>query len=112
MQEQLGVVNAMEPYMGKFFSAEYVRMNILKQTETEMKEIDAQIKKEIKAGILPDPNVIVDPATGLPVDTSMDLGKPITEPDLEKSGKATELLKEEKYKYLIVLIIFNIKWMI
>ena len=90
MQEQLGVVNAMEPYMGKFFSAEYVRMNILKQTETEMKEIDAQIKKEIEAGILPDPNVIVDPATGLPVDTSMDLGKPITEPDLEKSGKATE----------------------
>ena len=90
MQEQLGVVNAMEPYMGKFFSAEYVRMNILKQTETEIKEIDAQIKKEIEAGILPDPNVIVDPATGLPVDTSMDLGKPITEPDLEKSGKATE----------------------
>ena len=93
LNEQLGVVAAMEPYMGKYFSAHYVRTKILKQTETEIIDIDKQIDKEIKDGILPDPNAPIDPATGMPMDQStgeMDLGAPITEPDLEKSGRATE----------------------
>ena len=90
LNEQLGVVAAMEPYMGKYFSAQYVRTKILKQTETEIEEIDKQIEKEIKDGIIPDPNVPVDPATGMPMDPNMDLGAPINEPDLESQGKATE----------------------
>ena len=93
LNEQLGVVAAMEPYMGKYFSAHYVRTKILKQTETEIIDIDKQIDQEIKDGILPDPNAPIDPATGMPMDQSageMDLGAPITEPDLEKSGRATE----------------------
>ena len=90
LNEQLGVVAAMEPYMGKYFSAHYVRTKILKQTETEIIDIDKQIDQEIKDGILPDPNVPVDPATGMPMDPNMDLGAPITEPDLESQGKATE----------------------
>ena len=93
LNEQLGVVAAMEPYMGKYFSAHYVRTKILKQTETEIIDIDKQIDQEIKDGILPDPNTPIDPATGMPMDQSageMDLGAPITEPDLEKSGRATE----------------------
>ena len=93
LNEQLGVVAAMEPYMGKYFSAHYVRTKILKQTETEIIDIDKQIDQEIKDGILPDPNAPIDPATGMPIDQSageMDLGAPITEPDLEKSGRATE----------------------
>ena len=93
LNEQLGVVAAMEPYMGKYFSAHYVRTKILKQTETEIIDIDKQIDQEIKDGILPDPNAPIDPATGMPMDQSageMDLGAPITEPDLEKSGRATD----------------------
>ena len=90
LNEQLGVVAAMEPYMGKYFSAQYVRTKILKQTETEIEEIDKQIEKEIKDGIIPDPNIPVDPATGMPMDPNMDLGAPINEPDLESQGKATE----------------------
>ena len=83
----------MEPYMGRYFSAHYVRNRVLKQTETEMKEMDKQIKKEIKEGILPDPNAPVDPNTGLPIDPNAqggDLGAPINEPDLESQGAATE----------------------
>jgi len=93
MNEQLGVVAAMEPYMGKYFSAQYVRSKILKQTETEMIEIDKQIEKEIKDGILPDPNVMVDPNTGMPMDggQNMDLGAPINEPDLASQEKAVEV---------------------
>ena len=90
MNEQLGVVASMEPYMGKYFSNHFVRTKVLKQTEDDIKEIDKEIKKEIKDGSLMDPNAMVDPNTGAPMDPNMDLGQPITEPDLESQGSATE----------------------
>ena len=49
-----------------------------------------QIEKEIKDGILPDPNAVIDPETGMPTGQKMDLGAPVTEPDLESQGSATE----------------------
>ena len=94
LTEQLGVVAAMEPYMGKYFSAYYVRTKVLKQTETEIIEIDKQIDKEIKDGILPDPNAPIDPNTGLPIEpgaAGMDLGAPINEPNIDNQGAATEV---------------------
>jgi hypothetical protein len=93
LNEQLGVIAAMEPYMGKYFSAQYVRNKILKHTESEIIDMDKQIEKEIKEGILPDPNVPIDTQTGLPIDQTggeMDLGAPINEPDLVKQEKAVE----------------------
>jgi hypothetical protein len=93
LNDKLGVVAAMEPYIGKYFSAKYIREKVLGQSDTLMEEIDAQIKKEIKDGIIPDP-ASIDPMTGMPIqDTSggMNLGQPIMEPDLEKQGKATEV---------------------
>jgi len=90
LNEQLGVVASMEPYMGKYFSNHFVRTKILKQTEDEIKEIDKEIDKEIKDGSLMDPNAMVDPNTGAPMNSSMDLGQPINEPDLESQGSATE----------------------
>ena len=92
LNEQLGVVAAMEPYMGKYFSAHYVRTKVLKQTEDDIAEIDKQIDKEIKDGTLPDPNAIIDPETGMEIDpSSMDLGQPMNEPDLESQGASTEV---------------------
>jgi len=90
LNEQLGVVASMEPYMGKYFSNHFVRTKILKQTEDDIKEIDKEIEEEIKDGSLMDPNAMVDPNTGAPIDPNMDLGKPVNEPDLEKQGSATE----------------------
>ena len=93
LNEQLGVIAAMEPYMGRYFSAYYVRNKVLKQTETEIKEMDKQIEKEIKDGILPDPNAPVDPNTGMPLlpgSDAMDLGAPVNEPDLAQQEKAVE----------------------
>ena len=92
--DQLGVVAAMEPYIGKYFSTQYIRSKVLKQSDGEMKEIDTQIQKEIKEGIIPDPNQPIDPTTGIPMQSSpneMNLGQPIMEPDLEKQGKAAEI---------------------
>jgi len=91
LNEQLGILAAIEPYMGRYFSSQHVRTKILKQTETEIKEIDAQIDKEIDEGILPDPAAAIDPMTGMPMAGGMDLGAPVTEPDINKQGDATQV---------------------
>tara|TARA_B100002019_G_scaffold74445_1_gene64356 strand:+ start:2115 stop:3776 length:1662 start_codon:yes stop_codon:yes gene_type:complete len=60
LQNRLAQVATIEPYLGKYYSTEYVRKKILKQTDAEIIEIDAQIDDEIDKGILPDPNIPVD----------------------------------------------------
>ena len=53
--ERLNEVAQMDPYVGKYFSAEYIRRQVLKQTDVEIKEIDKQIKQEIADGVIMDP---------------------------------------------------------
>ena len=60
LTNRLSLVTSMEAYIGKYFSTEYVRKKILRQTDSEIIEIDAQIEDEIEKGILPDPNAPVD----------------------------------------------------
>jgi hypothetical protein len=55
INERLGVVAAVDPYVGKYFSADYVRRNILKQKDEEIIEMDKQMEKEIKDGTIMDP---------------------------------------------------------
>ena len=55
MNERLGVVAAIDPYIGKYFSLEYVRRNVLKQKDEEIIEIDKQMQNEIKDGKVADP---------------------------------------------------------
>ena len=92
LNERLTMVAAAEPYIGKYFSQDYVRRNVLRQTDEEIIEQDALIKKEIKDGIIPDPSEPVDPETGMPMDASAgeDLGSPIMEPDLESQAKSVK----------------------
>ena len=52
----------MDPYVGKYFSIEYMRRQVLKQTETEIKEIDEQINSEREAGLILDPSAEMDPS--------------------------------------------------
>ena len=70
MTERLNLAATAEPYIGKYYSQDYVRRNILKQTDQEIVEQDMIIKKEIESGIIPDPNAPIDPETGLPIDTT------------------------------------------
>jgi hypothetical protein len=53
MQERMGVLAAVDPYVGKYFSLKYVRQNVLRQTDSEMLEIDADINSEREAGLIP-----------------------------------------------------------
>jgi len=56
--ERMNEVAQMDPYVGKYFSAEYIRRQILKQTDIEIKEIDKQIEKEINDGTIMDPQAM------------------------------------------------------
>ena len=89
LNERLTLAQTAEPYIGKYYSQDYVRRKILRQTDIEILEQDKLIEKEIKDGIIPDPNAPVDPETGQPLDAaSMDLGQPQMEPEID--GSATE----------------------
>ena len=105
LNERLNMVQIAEPYVGKYFSQDYVRRKILRQTDEEIIEQDKIIKKEIKDGIIPDPNAPVDPMTGMPLQpgmdqgtVGMDLGQPVMEPEInasitEPSTKAVKMPK-------------------
>jgi len=95
LAERLNMVATAEPYVGRYFSQDYVRRKILRQSDIEILEQDKLIQKEIKDGIIPDPNTPVEPEVA-PGSTGMDLGAPVMEPDLraqEKSVAPPELPK-------------------
>ena len=90
MNERLATLATIEPYVGKYYSNDFVRRKVLRQTDSEIIEIDQQIEQEIKDGIIPDPNA-VDPITGEPLEGGGgDLGDVPQEPDLEKSASVTD----------------------
>ena len=99
MNERLGTLATIEPYIGKYYSNEWVRKKVLRQSDTEIEDIDKQIDKEIADGTIPDPSM-VDPITGEPL-------APGTEEDVmamdaapEEAGAAaitnTQLNKDSK----------------
>jgi len=55
MNEKLQIIAQMDPFVGKYFSTEYIRKEILGQSETQMEEIDAEMADDIKSGRVIDP---------------------------------------------------------
>ena len=55
MNARMQAVTQMDPFVGKYYSIEYVRRNILNQKDQEYKDIDKQINREINQGLLIDP---------------------------------------------------------
>ncbi len=90
IQGRLGNLAQIEPYIGKFYSTEFVRKRILRQTDQEIEEIDMQIEDEIEKGILPNP-AEVDPITGEPLpQEGGDLGQVPQDENLDAEGKVTD----------------------
>ena len=82
--ERINVAATAEPYIGRYYSQDYVRRKILRQTDIEIKEQDELMAKEIEDGVIPDPMAPVDPETGMPLDAmGGDPNAPVMEPDLE-----------------------------
>ena len=110
VNNRLTTLATIEPYIGKYYSTEYVRKKILRQTDSEIIEIDEQIEDEIKKGIIPDPSQI-DPITGQPLpqpgegagmegmgQDAMGMGEIPMEPDLETQGAATDAQMQKDAK--------------
>ena len=91
IQGRLGNLAQIEPYIGKFYSTEFVRKRILRQTDQEIEEIDMQIEDEIQKGILPNP-AETDPITGepLPQEGGGDLGQVPQDENLDAEGQVTD----------------------
>ena len=58
LNERMALLAQMDPYAGKYFSLEYLRRQILRQTDNEFNEIDKQMQSEIAEGKLLDPMVM------------------------------------------------------
>ena len=87
LNERLSMVQQAEPYVGKYFSQDYLRRKVLRQTDQEIIDQDELIEKEIKAGVIPDPaEMQIDPATGQPVAGGGDLGAPVMEPEIDATS--------------------------
>jgi hypothetical protein len=96
LENRINLATLSEPYIGKYYSQDYVRRKILRQTDADILEEDAKIEQEIKDGIIVDPLEAAMSMDGMgemgqqpAVGTGPDLGQPIMEPDLEGEGKKT-----------------------
>ena len=50
MKERLEILQQMEEFIGTYYSRDFVRKNVLRQTEEEIKDMEAQIRAEEKSG--------------------------------------------------------------
>ena len=98
MEGRLGMLANIEPWIGKYYSTEYVRKRILRQSDQEIEEIDIQIEDEIQKGILPDP-AMLDPITGEPLPVEGDpamggdpmaMGEGQVDPDIAAQAQAID----------------------
>ena len=55
MLQRIQLATQMDAFVGKYFSIEYIRKEILEQSESEYREIDKQMQKEIEKGLALDP---------------------------------------------------------
>ena len=90
MQERLGLLATADPYIGKYYSVDYIRRKILRQTDSEIVEQDKLIAAEIEAGLYVDPVAMQQlEVTAAATDVAAQQSD-ITEPDSEKDSKAVE----------------------
>lgn len=62
INNRITTLQAVDPYVGKYFTIEWVRKNVLRQTDQEMAETDKQLEKEDKEGLYDDDGQDQQPA--------------------------------------------------
>ena len=55
MRERLSLAQEVSPYIGKYYSVDFIRKKVLRQSDEDIIEIDNQIAVEIKQGIIASP---------------------------------------------------------
>ena len=89
LAERLTMAASAEPYVGRYFSQDYLRRKILRQTDEEIIEQDKLMKKEIEDGVVPDPAMMMMDPTQVEGETSMggEMGQLPMEPDIKDTTK-------------------------
>ena len=57
--ERMALLATVEPYIGKYYSQDWVRRQVLRQSDEEILEQDDKIEQEIADGIIPDPAALM-----------------------------------------------------
>ena len=95
MTERLNIMVAIEPYIGTYYSRDYVKRKVLRQTDEEIEEMAQEMEEENEAGIgvpLETQNQMMQGAIDAEAQRQGNLGKTPKEPDLDnkKNGGKTE----------------------
>ena len=95
MTERLNIMVAIEPYIGTYYSRDYVKRKVLRQTDEEIEEMQQEMEEENEAGIgvpLETQNQMMQGAIDAEKDRQGALGKNGTEADLDnaKNGGRSE----------------------
>ena len=95
MTERLNIMVAIEPYIGTYYSRDYVKRKVLRQTDEEIEEMAQEMEEENEAGIgvpLETQNQMMQGAIDAESQRQGNLGKNPSEPNLDnkKNGGKTE----------------------
>jgi len=60
LKERLDLLSQMEDYIGRYYSTEWIRKNILRQSEREIEEMQSQIDSEKQSGEIQDPEEMMN----------------------------------------------------
>ena len=84
---RISILQQVEPYIGKYYSVDYIRRKILRQNDEEIRENDMQIKYEKEVGIIPPDIPPVDPETGMPTDYVQKTGQDLIKKTQKQNAK-------------------------
>ena len=104
MNERLNVMVQIEPYIGTYYSRDYVKRKILRQTDEEIIEMESEMDKENEAGVgvpLETQNMIMqgqmeaDPgmAPNLPQSKTTAMGQTPKNPEVSKAKTGLDIKK-------------------
>ena len=51
LKERLDMLSQVNEYIGRYYSIEWIRKNVLRQSDDDIKNIDTQIKQEKDSGL-------------------------------------------------------------
>jgi len=93
MTERINLLMAVQPYVGTYYSQDYVKRKILRQTDQEIIDQKKIIEKEINDGVYPDPQLVppVDSDGNPMIDGQQMMGQVPNEPEVSGADKATSI---------------------
>ena len=55
LKDRIEALNSVDPYLGKYFSSEWIRKTVLRQNDADIERVLGEIEVEMKQGIIQPP---------------------------------------------------------